>query len=268
MMRRTGGCFAFLFSGVLLLATAGHRAAAAGAPELSGFPCPSNAALTCVMAQLDGVRGLAFGPDGALYAVEAGHGGDGPCILESGSRVCYGPSGGVSRLSDGGQARVLSGLPSIAVNDPATPGRTGQAANGPTDIGFGPTGADDDDAADRATPGAWTTYLTIGLRNDPRLRADLGEHGAAFAQLLRIAPNGKARFIGDLGTYEIETNSDGGTIDSNPFGLLVERGSRLVVDAGATRSSASRATDTAGSRRWRRSRRAGRDVRPTRCRRR
>jgi len=102
-------------------------------------------------------------------------------------------------------------------------------ANGPTDLAFGP--AEDEDADGIAD--TWAAYLTIGLRSDPNKRNDLGQQGAGFAQLLRFGPNGKARFIGDLGTYEIEANSDGGPIDSNPFGLLVDHGSRIVVDSGA-----------------------------------
>ena len=232
MMRKLITCLAAVAAVLTLMLVAIRATAATGSPFI-GFPCPSNAALTCVMKQLDGVRGLAFGPEGALYVAEAGRGGNGPCITESGVRVCYGPTGAITRLPLGGvQERVLTGLPSLAVNDPAFPNRTGQTANGPTDLSFGPSGdAEDEDAGD--VPGAWTTYVTIGLRNDPRLRADLGEAGAGFAQLLRLAPNGKARSIGDPGAYEIAANSGGGTIDSNPFGLLGEHGSRLVVDAGA-----------------------------------
>src|SRR5689334_17489969 len=79
------------------------------AASFGGSPCPSNGALTCVMTGLDGVRGLAFGPEGALYAAEGGTGGDGPCMLESGVRVCYGPTGAITRLWNGVQERVVEG---------------------------------------------------------------------------------------------------------------------------------------------------------------
>jgi hypothetical protein len=235
MMRKLITCLVATAAAAFVLTLVANRATAGTGSSFIGFPCPSNIALTCVMQQLDGARGLAFGPEGGLYVAEAGHGGNAPCGTESGSRVCYGPSGAITRLWGGAQERVLTGLPSIALNDPAAPARTGQAASGPTDLAFRWSGdeqdEDDSDAGD--AHGAWITYVTIGLRNDPRMRADLGAAGAGFAQLLRVAPNGKRRSIGDLGAYEIAANPDGGAIDSNPFGLLLEPGSRLVVDSGA-----------------------------------
>ena len=58
---------------------------------------------------------------------------------ESGARVCYGATGAITRLWGDVQERVLTGLPSLAVNDPASPNRTGQAANGPPHIATGIT---------------------------------------------------------------------------------------------------------------------------------
>src|SRR5688572_3914736 len=53
--------------------------------------------LTVVMSGLDNPRGLAFGPEGALYVAEAGRGGDGPSIeLRPGVSASYGPTGAVS----------------------------------------------------------------------------------------------------------------------------------------------------------------------------
>src|SRR5438132_10614747 len=241
MMRKLMTCLAATAAFIFLLNLAGNRPIHATGSTFTGFPCPSNAAFvphtnfTCVMKELDGVRGLAFGPEGALYVAEAGHGGEGPCSTESGARVCYGATGAITRLWGGVQKQVLKGLPSLAINDPIKrPNGKGQTANGPTDISFA-SGEQDDDGADSGdVPDVWSTYITIGLRNDPNIRdTDLAPVGRGFAQLLRVGPNGKVRSIGDLGNYENETNSDEGPIDSNPFGLLVEPGSRLVVDAGA-----------------------------------
>jgi hypothetical protein len=240
MTRKLVPCLAATAAVIVLLMLAGNRPIHATGSMFTGFPCPSNALLpntnfTCVMKELDGVRGLAFGPEGALYVAEAGHGGDGPCSTESGVRVCYGPTGAITRLLGDVQKQILKRLPSLAINDPSRPGATGQTANGPTDISFASGDEQDDDGEDSGeVPGAWTTYITIGLRNNPNIRdMDLAPVGEGFARLLRVGPHGEIRPIADLGAYEIENNPDGGTIDTNPFGLLVEPGSRLVVDAGA-----------------------------------
>src|SRR5215207_6113814 len=93
--------------------------------------------VTVVMSGLDNPRGLAFGPEGALYVAEAGRGGDGPCIPGGGGTVrCYGATGAITRVSPlefGGQVRIMTGLPSLA------PGG-GFGADGPVDIAFGGRG--------------------------------------------------------------------------------------------------------------------------------
>ena len=68
--------------------------------------------VTVVMSGLDNPRGLAFGPEGALYVAEAGRGGGGPCVMLRMALQCYGPSGAVTRYWKGVQERILTGLPS------------------------------------------------------------------------------------------------------------------------------------------------------------
>ena len=172
-----------------------------------------------VMRGLNNPRGLAFGPDGALFVAEAGRGGSGPCWINA-QLVCYGPTGAVGRLWRGKQDTVVSGLPSYA--------NAAGRAEGPNAV---------------ALLGMGGAYVTIGLETDPTIRTHAPEL-AGFARLVHISPMalvpGQARppstvtweFVADLGTYEIDANPDCGRIDSNPFAVLVEPGGVIVADAG------------------------------------
>ena len=179
-----------------------------------------------VMKKLANPRGLAWGPEGALYVAEAGRGGPatpGPCFLSFGQVMCYGATGAVSRLWNGEQERVISDLPSYAqVNS----GR----AEGPNGISLHGLGG---------------AYVTIGLEADPAAVRALDTTWSQFGRLVRLAPSALARgnghapassdweFVADLGQHEIDVNPDCGDIDSNPFGVLAEPSGVIVADAGA-----------------------------------
>ena len=62
---------------------------------------------------------------------------------------------------------------------------------------------------------------------DLRLTA-LGDIGATMAQVARLLPNGDLRLTADLGTYEAIANPDDDLPDSNPFGILVLPGRRIL----------------------------------------
>ncbi len=171
----------------------------------------AQAVTTTVMSGLDNPRGLAFGPEGALYVAEAGRGGDGPGIVTRGELRRYGPSGAVTRLWRGRQQRLVSGLPSLI-------GQVTGEVVGPHDISL---------------LGLGQAHVTIGLGFDPTRRVELGPVGAQFGRLVRILPNGRWQLGEDLGAYEVEANPDGLLLDSNPYGLLSLPGERVVADAGA-----------------------------------
>jgi hypothetical protein len=172
--------------------------------------------VTAVMSGLDNPRGLAFGPEGALYVAEAGRGGSGPCIV-LGQTLCYGETGAVTRLWRGSQERIATGFPSVATT------ANGIAQAGPNDISF---------------LGRGGAYLTIGLQANPNLRNELVDEngvvvGAGLGQLVHLSASGEWRNVADLAAYELVANPDPRVFDSNPFGLLAEPGARIVSDAGA-----------------------------------
>ena len=166
---------------------------------------------------LDNPRGLDFGPDGALYIVEAGRGGvSALCLPQAGApptapQSCYGPTGAVTRITGQGvQTRIVSGLPSHA-----PPG--GNNAIGPHDIVLGSGGA---------------AFVVIGMGGNPALRAPFEAAGIRLGRLIRVDPNGQVTELLDLAAHEATANPDGGAVDSNPYGLTLLPDGAAFVDAG------------------------------------
>ncbi|CAA9581969.1 MAG: hypothetical protein AVDCRST_MAG19-4124 [uncultured Thermomicrobiales bacterium] len=182
--------------------------ASPGASPQAAAPLPPGS--TAVAAGLDNPRGLAFGPDGALYVAESGSAGDGPCIEgPEGDRECYGTTGAITRIADGGQERVAANLRSRAAED-------GSQATGPHDIAF---------VGD-------ALYTVVGLGADPGARLDLDEEGGDLGRLQRIA-DGAAETVADISGYEATANPDGGDPDSNPYSMVAAGDGFVVADAGA-----------------------------------
>jgi hypothetical protein len=229
---------AFSGAAAIVLGAASARVVAASAPHFSEFRCPSNPALTCVMSGLHNPRGLAFGPEGALYVAEAGCGGNTsdcktPPPLANCTQLpfagdfitrCFGLTGSITRLWQGTQERVATGFPSVAFP-------LGASAIGPNDVSL---------------HGLGNLYATIGLQYDPTFRDQL-ELGPLFAQLVHVPANALSAtskhaerrefntdwLVADLGNFEITVNPDNGDIDTNPYGLLSAPGvGWIVTDAG------------------------------------
>src|SRR5919108_5761738 len=105
-LRRAGAV-----ASLLALATV----AAPAGPASAASPSTAAGRDQVVARGLNNPRGIAFGPDGALYVAEAGAGGAGPCLTgPEGEQVCFGSSGAVTRVWRGTQHRVQGGLPSLA----------------------------------------------------------------------------------------------------------------------------------------------------------
>ena len=175
--------------------------ASAVGPTQKKAPAPTGP-VTVVMTHLDAPRGLAFGPEGALYVAEAGTTAiTGPCVPlfpAARGQTCYSGTGAVSRLWKGEQSRILSGLPSMY--SPTT-----TDIYGPHDVGF---------------QGRGNGFVSIGWGADPALRTSLGSVGAQFGTVHRFNPGGKLEMIADIAAFESAENPAGGRFDSNPFALL------------------------------------------------
>jgi len=164
-----------------------------------------------VASGLNNPRGLDFAPNGSLYVAEAGTGGNGPSVQGPDGPIQFGLSGAVTRVWQGKQERIVTGLPSLAAAN-------GTAAIGPSAISFGQTGH---------------ALLTIGLGQDPAVRATLGDAAKLMGTLQKLNPNGTLQTVADLASFEAVANPDGNEPNSNPNGVLNVAGAAYVTDAGA-----------------------------------
>jgi hypothetical protein len=184
----------------------------AAAALLSSAPALAASYVGTVMATgLDNPRGLAFGPDGALYVAEAGIvQASGPGTPLRGTTAYASNTGAITRIEGGSQSRILTGLPSISL---PSLGET----TGPADIAFNADG---------------TGYVLLGLGANPAVRAtDLAPIGNDLGKVWQFT--GSPTVFADVSQAEADRNPDGAAIDSNPFKMVAIGNELLVTDAGA-----------------------------------
>jgi hypothetical protein len=166
--------------------------------------------VTVIASGLDNPRGLAFARDGSLYVAEAGKGGSGPCLTgPEGDEVCVGTSGAITKIGNGHQYRVRTGLPSVASPD-------GSQAIGPSDV----------------TVADGRIVFTVGLGADPAVRATMPSNVRNLGWLLKTSGKHGVSRIADISGFEAKANPDGGIPDSNPNSVLATSSGYVVADAG------------------------------------
>jgi hypothetical protein len=188
------------------LSTVGLAPAATADQQSQG----SGGGMRVVATKLDNPRHLEFS-GGALYVAEAGQGGSGPCWEGAEGPTCYGPTGAITRIRNGKQARVVRGLPSAAT-------ASGGGAVGPSDL--------------RVKGHRYT--MVLGLGADPTLREGKRRGVRRLATLASGRfHSSQLRVIADIGAHEIEVNPEPTDLDTNPVALLPRGRRTYVVDAGA-----------------------------------
>ncbi len=183
--------------------------------------------LTVVADGLNSPRGLAFGPNGALYVAEAGIGaGDG----NGGFAVGIGFNGSVTEIQGATSShpvwhRIVTGLVSLGTIEQGS----AQA--------LGPSGV--------SVHGNGGIYVTIGESalgvavDNLNLPTEAQEQ---LGHLIKVTPSGRWKAVGDIGDLDyLWTGANqnqpwapaGQFPDANPYGVLAVPGRQFVADAGA-----------------------------------
>jgi hypothetical protein len=180
-----------------------------------------SATLKVVATNLNNPRKIYVSPSGAVYVVEAGTGGT-HCLGSGSNKTCLGLTGSITRVENGVQSRVLTGLISFASPN-------GQSAEGASDV--------------RVVNGRYYVLLQDADINSKGQNP--GGPMAATGGDLISSPAGTAspKVIANLARFEALHDPDHGVgpgaklgdpaIDSDPYAFTPYRGGWAVADAAA-----------------------------------
>jgi hypothetical protein len=182
--------------------------------------------VTTIASGLDNPRGLAFGPDGALYVAEAGHGGE-ECFKHPGhgpeeEESCLGFTSGASRITSWGAKKVAGGWFSTAE-------KGGFGAEGIESLAFAgsrPFGLEGGN--DQALPPVPPKGVSAATLEKAKQQA---------GHLIEFNSSGQGHTVLDVGKFDFKWTEEHKSLvpeqfpDANPYAVLAAREGEWVVDA-------------------------------------
>jgi hypothetical protein len=184
--------------------------------------------VTTIASGLDNPRGLAFGPDGALYVAEAGHGGE-ECFKHPGhgpveEESCVGFTSGASRITSAGVKKVAGGWFSTAEKG----GFGAEGIESVTFAGSRPFGIEGNN--DQALP----PVAPKGLSEESLAKAK-----QQVGHLIEFNSSGQGHTVLDVGKFDWNWTKEHKELvpqqfpDANPYSIIPTRWGLLLVDAAA-----------------------------------